>query len=237
MGMSAQEGQYVKCPYGIMLHTMFVSSHSGITYDRDGNPLIRTRKYNSPPGMSGGGGGRKRGQAVNDELPLMLGFRDGDEVTNNEVIENISIILGFGLGSTEQVMKAIHVSELELRQAFLDKGYSTKKIDRIISRTSKTGGIARIGGRTLFWGQFGYNILDVVDNPTLTNTTIRTVDSYFSYLATYRTLKGMGIAGVYFLSKESVIITMKSLDQGLVKPNTNIRYSPGLAPSPVIWDW
>ena len=74
MGMSAQEGQYVKCPYGIMLHTMFVSSHSGITYDRDGNPLIRTRKYNSPPGMSGGGGGSRRtGKAVNDDLPDEVG--------------------------------------------------------------------------------------------------------------------------------------------------------------------
>ena len=50
MGMSAQEGQYVKGPYGIMLHISSVSWYSGITYDRDGNPLIRTRQYNSPPG-------------------------------------------------------------------------------------------------------------------------------------------------------------------------------------------
>ena len=108
--------------------------------------------------MSGGGGSRKRGEAVNDDLPLMLGFRDGGEVTDNEIIENISIILGFALGSTEQVMKAIHVTELELRQAFLDKGYSTKRIDRIIKRSGKTGGVARIGGQLLFWGQAGYNI-------------------------------------------------------------------------------
>jgi len=45
-------------------------SSSGIPYDSDGNPIIRTRHYNSPPGMSGGGGSRKRGEAVNDELAV-----------------------------------------------------------------------------------------------------------------------------------------------------------------------
>jgi RHS repeat-associated protein len=76
MGMSAQEGQdtdeYIKGPYGIMMHTIFVSSSSGIPYDSDGNPIIRTRHHNSPPGMSGGGGRRKRGEAVNDELAVEI---------------------------------------------------------------------------------------------------------------------------------------------------------------------
>jgi RHS repeat-associated protein len=72
MGMSAQEGQdtdeYIKGPYGIKLHKIFAGSHSGITYDSDGDPIISMVHHNSPPGMSGGGGSRKRGEAVNDEL-------------------------------------------------------------------------------------------------------------------------------------------------------------------------
>ena len=76
MGMSAQEGQdtdeYIKSPYGIMLHSGFVSSHSGITYGSDGNPIIRMVHHNSPPGMSGGGGGRKGGsESSGFDLPVV----------------------------------------------------------------------------------------------------------------------------------------------------------------------
>jgi RHS repeat-associated protein len=70
MGMSAQEGQdtdeYIKGPYGIMMHTIFVSSSSGIPYDSDGNPIIRTRHYYRPPGMGGGGRSRNSGKAMGD---------------------------------------------------------------------------------------------------------------------------------------------------------------------------
>ena len=86
MGMSAQEGQdtdeYIKGPYGIKLHKIFAGSHSGITYDSDGDPVIRIRHYNSPPGMSGGGGSRKRGEAVNDELPLNLLDKENGEASS-----------------------------------------------------------------------------------------------------------------------------------------------------------
>ena len=154
------------------------------------------------------------------------------------ISKDIGAILGFASSSTEQVMKTMHVTELELRQILSDQGYSTKRIDRIISRTSKAGGVARIGGQLLFWGQAGYNIhnMMMVDS-SFENITISSADTFFSGLATYGGWKGIGIAGVYYLGKQSIVITMKSLDQGLVKPNTNIRYSPGLAPSPVIWDW
>ena len=60
MGMSAQEGQdtdeYIKISYGIKLHKIFAKSHLGLTYDIDGDPIIRMVHHNSPPGMSGGGG-------------------------------------------------------------------------------------------------------------------------------------------------------------------------------------
>jgi len=132
------------------------------------------------------------------------------------------------------------VTELELRNVFIEQGYSTKKIDGIINKSATTGGIARIGGRILFWGQAGYNVYDAFyANPSVENLAIRTADTYFSYLATYSGLKGMAIAGTYFLSKESIIMTMKGLEQGIIKPNQNMmrNYIPGLAPTPVIWNW
>lgn len=66
---------------------------------------------------------------------------------------------------------------------------------------------------------------------------ITSADTFFSYLATYGGVKGMVVGGVYYLNKQSIIITMRSLEEDLVKPNTDIRFSPGLSPSPIIWNW
>ena len=92
MGMSAQEGQdtdeYIKGPYGIKLHKIFTGSHSGITYDSDGDPIIRIRHYNSPPGMSGGGGSRDSGKAMGDWMKkLHKKTKEGNRRNLNKKID------------------------------------------------------------------------------------------------------------------------------------------------------
>ena len=157
-----------------------------------------------------------------------------------KMLEDIVNTLGITSTAIDEGMQLILVSDLELRQALIDQGYSTKRVDQIISRSATTGGVARIGGRILFWGQAGYNVYDAFyANPSVENMIIRTADTYFSYLATYGGLKGMAIAGIYYLGKESIIITMKGLEQGIIKPNQNMmhNYVPGLSPNPVIWNW
>jgi hypothetical protein len=92
MGMSAQEGQdtdeYIKGPYGIMLHTMFVSSHLGLTYDIDGDPIIRMVHYYRPPGMGGGGGRGDSGKAMGDWMrSLHKKSKEGNRRNLNKKID------------------------------------------------------------------------------------------------------------------------------------------------------
>jgi len=163
-----------------------------------------------------------------------------EEDDEKKILEDIATVLGFPLGSIEEGMKLLLVTELELRQAFIEQGYSTKRIDRIISKSGTTGGIARISGRLLFWGQAGYNIHNMIMvDRSFENVALRSADTFFSGLATYGGLKGMAIAGTYYLGKESIIMTMKGLEQGIIETNQNMmrNYIPGLAPTPVIWNW
>jgi hypothetical protein len=162
------------------------------------------------------------------------------ERRTEKMLENIVNTLGITSTAIDEGMQLLLVSDLELRQAFIDQGYSTKRVDQIINRSATTGGVARIGGRILFWGQAGYNVQNMlmVDR-SFENVALRSADTFFSGLATYGGLKGMAIAGTYYLSKESIIMTMKGLEQGLIKTNTNMmrNYIPCLAPSPVIGNW
>jgi hypothetical protein len=167
--------------------------------------------------------------------------KESNEGNNQQkLLEDIATTLGFSLGSIEEGMKFMLVTELELRNAFIEQGYSTKKIDGIINKSATTGGIARIGGRILFWGQAGYNVHNMIMvDRSFENVALGSVDTFFSGIATYGGLKGMAIAGTYYLGKESIIMTMKGLEQGLIRTNTNMmrNYIPGLGPSPVIWNW
>lgn len=123
-----------------------------------------------------------------------------------------------------------------MRDELLTAGNSTKQVDEVLSRTAKTGGIARIGSRLLFYGQVGYSLYKIWENPTASNIALQGADIFFSGLATYGGLPGVGITAGYLLIKETQIMAQKSIQQGLVKPNPNMtwNYVGGLMPVPLI---
>ncbi|MFW5872520.1 MAG: hypothetical protein ACOCVN_00890 [bacterium] len=186
------------------------------------------------PGRGGFANGAVTGAYV------MMFNHVGNEIQKRrteKMLEDIVNTLGITSTAIDEGMQLILVSDLELRQALIDQGYSTKRVDQIINRSATTGGVASIGGRILFWGQAGYNVYDAFyANPSVENMIIRTADTYFSYLATYGGLKGMAIAGIFFIGKESIIMTIQGLEQSLIIPNPHMmrNYIPGLAPTPFI---
>lgn len=104
-----------------------------------------------------------------------------------------------------------------MRDELLTAGNSTKQVDEVLSRTATTGGIERIGSRLLFYGQVGYSLHKIWENPTASNIALQGADIFFSGLATYGGLPGVGITAGYFLIKETQIMAQKSIQQELVK--------------------
>ncbi len=152
------------------------------------------------------------------------------------IVENIMNYLGNSSSVIENSMKASVLSLSEMKSLLISEGAPIEMIDNIISRDAAIGGVARIGGRLIFYGQLGYNIYDAVKNPTLPNIALKSSDTFFSAIATYGGWPGLGIAGIYYLNKESIIITMKSLNQGLIKSNPNVmqNYIGGLGITPFV---
>ncbi|KAF0201437.1 MAG: RHS repeat-associated core domain-containing [Bacteroidetes bacterium] len=158
------------------------------------------------------------------------------KVVRTKIIEDIANFTGLSATVIESAMIYAIVSTDQLRDELLAAGHSTKKVDEVISRSATTGGIARIGSRLLFYGQVGYSIYNIMTNPTGSNIALQGADVFFSGVATYGGLPGVGIAGAYWLGKETFIMAQKSLQQGLVKPNPNMtwNYVGGLMPVPLI---
>ena len=154
-------------------------------------------------------------------------------------MESIINYLGYSTSIIENGMKASILSLNEFRNLIIAKGASPEMIDKIISRDATIGGVARIGGQLIFYGQAGYNLYNVINNPTFTNIALKSSDTFFSGVATYGGWPGIGIAGIYYLNKESILITMKSLEQGLIKSNPNViqNYIGGLGITPFINNW
>ena len=143
MGMSAQEGQdtdeYIKISYGIKLHKIFAKSHLGLTYDIDGDPIIRMVHHNSPPGMSGGGGSRKRGEAVNDELAVEISATGIYYINEKgEIIWYADINTSGGYG---KIVTKDWMDEETAKAYFTDRMNKYSSLSTDLSWTSMGGGL------------------------------------------------------------------------------------------------
>jgi RHS repeat-associated protein len=152
-------------------------------------------------------------------------------------IEDIMNYLGLSASVIENGMVASYLSLDQMKNLLISKGASVDMVNKLISRDANIGGVARIGGRLIFYGQAGYNVYVMLfKNPTAQNIAITSLDTYASYMATYGGWPGIGIAAVYYLGKGSIVLTMKGLEDGTLKLNPNItqNYIGGLAPSFVV---
>ena len=247
-------------------NNLFSSFHSGSGYPGGSRPLWLgdgplqpgsgniSKGYSGIPHGSGGSSGNvgEQGYSVShynpgggdSPTPSAADRRKSEGALNSLVasmsddilIENIVNYLGLSASAVENVMTVSVLSLDELIDVLIAEGKSPKMIDKLIIRDATIGGIARIGGQLIFYGQFGYNLYKMYKNPTFGNIALKFADTFFCGVATYGGWTGIGIAGIYFLGKESIIITIKSLNQGLIKPNPNMmrNYIPGLAPTPFI---
>ncbi|MDZ7777599.1 MAG: RHS repeat-associated core domain-containing protein [Bacteroidales bacterium] len=163
---------------------------------------------------------------------------EGDEGEEKDIsnFRKVLDLLGISSSVIDEGMKISVVGLDKLRDKFIAEGISIEKVDDILNRDAKIGGIARIGGQILFYGQIGKDIYDVANNPSVNNIVFKSIDNTISGIATYGGWTGIGVATVYNVNKECIIMTMKGLEQGVIKTNPNMmqNYIPGLAPTPVI---
>ena len=203
---------------------------------------IIAMKYPGHPILQPGGGYDFSNLNPGDGGATFLSFLlddVGQAGGGSDIFESIINYLGYNSSVVENGMKASLLSLNEIKSLLIAKRAPTEIIDNIISRDATIGGVARIGGQLIFYTQLGYNIYNVVNNPTLSNMALKSSDTFFSGIATYGGWPGLGIAGIYYLNRESIIITMKSLNQGLIKSNSNImqNYIGGLGITPFVNNW
>ena len=221
----------------------FVSSLGGSYMDKNRGDMTVIEKIAISAAIGGTaealGGGKFANGAVTGAFVYLLNHLAHStqrEIARKKIIEDIANLTGLSTTVIEESMKFAYITTDQLRDELLAAGNSTKQVDEVLSRTAKTGGIARIGSRLLFYGQVGYSLYKIWENPTASNIALQGADIFFSGLATYGGLPGVGITAGYLLIKETQIMAQKSIQQGLVKPNPNMtwNYVGGLMPVPLI---
>jgi hypothetical protein len=95
----------------------------------------------------------------------------------------------------------------------------------------------------LFYGQAGYDLYHgfYVDF-SIENTPLRIANIAASYMLSFGDPASKVVGVTYFLGKEAFHIINISLEEGLIraKPYNTApmqNFSPGLSPSPFIWNW
>ena len=191
------------------------------------------------------GGGKFANGAVTGAYVMMFNHlhNEMEQRKQERQIERALTSAGVVFKGLESGMKASYLSLDQMRDVMIASGKPTAKIEALLMRDATIGGVARIGGHLLFWGQAGYDAYHgfFVDF-SIENTPLRIANIAASRMLTYGGPKSKVIAVTYFLGKEAFQIINISLEQDLIRAKPYYtaplqNFSPGLSPSPFIWNW
>jgi len=167
---------------------------------------------------------------------------DPPEEHSNNVLEEIGTInnLLAGAGASSTGIKSFWEyfylnSHANVKDAALKAGLSVEKIDEIIAKHKGFANAARFSGYFFLAAEGGYGVYNFSGDPSLQNFLKLSADLSIASYAVFGP-HGIKVAIAYQVGKQSHIIMIEGLEQGIIRPNPSPTRGlvPGLAPVHII---